>query len=59
MIASTRNYIFFKKAILCRSIRRTGATLILIGEQVSMVSRWLVWTIGHLLILFTFSLSNR
>ena len=46
-------------AILCRSVRRTGATPIVIGAPVSTASRWLVWTIGRLLILFIFSLSNR
>ena len=45
-------------AILWRSVRGTGATPIVIGALVSTASRWLVWTIGRLLILLIFSLSN-
>lgn len=46
-------------AILRGSIRRTGATPIVVGTPVATARGWLVWTIGCLLVLFVLSLPNR
>lgn len=45
-------------AILGRSIRRTGATPVVVRASVSTANRWLVWPIGCLLVLLVFSLTN-